>query len=489
MAQAKSLMFQGTGSNVGKSVLVAGLCRAAKHRGLRVAPFKPQNMSNNAAVCPNGGEIGRAQALQARACGLDPDVRFNPVLIKPQSDRQAQIVVNGIVQGTHEAHAFFGSERLKLLPNILQSFNELRAEFDLVLVEGAGSPAETNLRNGDLANMGFAQAADIPVSLIADIERGGSIASLVGTRIVLDDSDNQRIKSFIINKFRGDPSLFDDGLIDIVNRTGWTSYGVIPWLPAVTRLPEEDAVPLEQRHSSDKNKTIKIVAPMLSRIANFDDLDPLRAEPGVEVEFVIPGKPIPMDCDVVILLGTKSALGDMHFVRQQGWDIDVAALARQGKTVMGICGGLQMLGHTLRDPIGMDGQPGTEKGLGLLDISTSMQETKTLRHTTGTHCATGLQCHGYEIHVGETTGVDTERPFVITEFGQDGAGNKSGNVYGTYLHGVFASDDFRAGWLGTLKAGYQSTLNYEQLVEDTLDELASELENHLDIDQLVRDAG
>ena len=488
MVKAKSLMFQGTGSNVGKSVLVAGLCRAAKRRGLKVAPFKPQNMSNNAAVCKDGGEIGRAQALQAKACGLTPDVRFNPVLIKPQTDRQAQVIVNGKVQGTHEARAFFGTERLRLLPDILSSFNNLREEFDLVFVEGAGSPAETNLRTGDLANMGFARAADVPVCLITDIERGGSIASLVGTKAVLDDMDNRLIRGFLINKFRGDPSLFDDGLKDIVERTAWNSYGVVPWLEPITRLPEEDAVPLVDVESIKHLGSLKIAAPMLSRIANFDDLDPLRAEANVAVDFIPPGSPIPMDSDIVILLGTKSALGDMQFIRDQGWDIDIKALARQGKTIMGICGGLQMLGQTLHDPLGMDGAPGSEEGLGLLNITTSMQPRKTVRQTKAKHLNTGVDCEGYEIHVGETNGPDTSRPFSKTVFGDDGASNEAGNVYGTYLHGVFTNDLFRAAWLNSIREGHHSLVNYEQSVENALDELSDALEECLDVDQILRDA-
>lgn len=484
---AKCLMFQGTGSNVGKSILVTGLCRAAKSRGIKVAPFKPQNMSNNAAVCPDGGEIGRAQALQARACGLVPDVKFNPVLLKPQTDQASQLVVNGEVRGAFQARQFFGAEREVLLPDVLNSFQALRDSYDLVLVEGAGSPAETNLRDGDIANMGFATAAQVPVCLIADIERGGSIASLVGTQTVLDRADQSLIKSFIINKFRGDPKLFDEGLEEICQRTGWTSYGVVPWLKETTQLPEEDAVPLDETSRTDK-AGLKIAAPMLSRIANFDDLDPLIQEPDVNVDFIPPGTPIPLDSDVVILLGTKSALGDMQFLKQQGWDIDIQALARHGRTILGVCGGLQLLGKTLRDPEGIDGSPGSESGLGLLDIETSMRSGKTLRETKGQHLVSGASISGYEIHVGETSGRDALRPFAETEFGPDGACNQAGNISGTYLHGLFTNDEFRSAWLASLREGHTSQLRYEQSVEEALDQLAASLEDCLDIDQLLADA-
>ncbi|MFN3235846.1 MAG: cobyric acid synthase [Pseudomonadales bacterium] len=485
---ANSLMLQGTGSNVGKSVLVAGLCRAAKLRGLKVAPFKPQNMSNNAAVCQDGGEIGRAQALQARACGLAPETRFNPVLLKPQSDQSAQIIVNGEVAGLHDAAKFFGKARLKLLPQVLASYDSLAAEFDLVIVEGAGSPAETNLRDGDIANMGFATAARVPVCLVADIDRGGSIASLVGTKAVLSAVDQAMIQGFMINKFRGDPYLFTAGLKDITAHTHWHGYGVIPWLPEVTRLPEEDAVPLQNKQPGDTAGLIKIAVPMLSRIANFDDLDPLSMETNVQVNFIPPGKPLPMDAHAVIIPGTKSTLGDMQFLKTQGWDIDIYALARQGRTILGICGGLQLLGQTLTDSEGSDGAAGKSKGLGLLDISTTMQTRKTVRHTSGQHIATGATCNGYEIHVGATSGPDAARPFLQTQYGPDGACNPAGNIAGTYLHGIFNHDDFRSVWLKTLRSDHSSDFKFDAEIDAALDQLAASLESCLDIDRLLQDS-
>ena len=361
---ARALMIQGTGSDVGKSTVVAGLCRAARRRGLSVAPFKPQNMSNNAAACPGGGEIGRAQALQARAAGLDPTVDMNPVLLKPQADRTSQVVVHGRAVSTLQA-ADYLARRDRLLSPVVESFERLAGGFELVIVEGAGSAAETNLRERDIANMGFARHTQVPVCLLADIDRGGVIASVVGTRAVLDPADAAMVRSFAINKFRGDPALFEDGVRDIERRAGWPCRGVIPWLDAARRLPPEDAVVLDRpgggrrtAGAAGAGDRVRIVAPRLSQIANFDDVDPLRMEPGVDFAFVPPGSPIPRDADVVVLLGTKSTLGDLAFLRSEGWDHDVIAHARSGGRVIGLCGGYQVLGRRVRDPDGVDGPGG-----------------------------------------------------------------------------------------------------------------------------------
>ena len=488
---SRAIMLQGTGSNVGKSVLVAGLCRLAANRGFKVAPFKPQNMSNNAAVCKDGGEIGRAQALQALACRLDPRVEFNPVLLKPESDNSSQLIVRGQVKGTREARQLWGEKRGALLPEVLSTFETLSSEFDLVIVEGAGSPAETNLRQGDIANMGFANAADVPVCLVADIDRGGVIASVVGTQAVLDPIDEAQVCGFLINKFRGDPNLFTDGYQDIQARTSWRGFGIIPWLPETALLPQEDAVPLEHLDSANtlqSNQPVKIVAPMLSRIANFDDLDPLRQEPNVIVDFITPGNPIPLDADAVILLGTKSALAEMRFLRDQGWDTDVLAMSRAGKTVLGICGGLQLLGKEMQDPHGIDGPSGNEQGLGLLEISTCMQPEKTVRENSGQHLESGAAITGYEIHVGETKGPDAETPFARLTTGADGACSPGGKVAGTYLHGVFASDTFRRYWLNALRPGTASDLQYDLNVDSALDQLAASMETHVDIEALLEAA-
>ena len=352
---ARAVMVQGTASDAGKSVVVAGLCRAARRRGFRVAPFKPQNMSNNAAACGDGGEIGRAQALQARAAGLAPRTDFNPVLLKPQTDRGAQVVVHGQPVGMlHAADYRAGGGRL--LGAVMESFARLVAEFDLVIVEGAGSPAEVNLRAGDIANMGFARRAGVPVCLLGDIDRGGVIAAVVGTAAVLDPADRALIAGFLINKLRGDPALFEDGVRIIERHTGWPCFGVVPWVPAAQRLPAEDAASLPAAGRA-RDGRVRIAAPVLSRLANHDDADPLRLEPNVDFEFVAPGRPLPPKADVVLLFGTKSTIGDLAFLRAEGWDHDILAHARAGGRVVGVCGGFQMLG-TPRPRPGGGGRPG-----------------------------------------------------------------------------------------------------------------------------------
>ncbi len=469
-----AVMIQGTGSNVGKSLLVAGLCRALLRRGLVVRPFKPQNMSNNAAVTADGGEIGRAQALQALACGVAPRVDFNPVLLKPETDVGAQVVVHGHRVATVKARDYAGLKPT-LLPKILESFERLKAEADIVLVEGAGSPAEINLRQGDIANMGFAAAANVPVILAGDIDRGGVIAQMVGTHAVLSDTDRALIKGFLINKFRGDPTLFDDGLAEIVKRTNWPSLGVVPYFADAMKLPAEDALDVRSAGSGH----VKIAVPLLSRIANFDDFDPLKAEPDVTLEMVKPGQPLPADADLIILPGTKSTIGDLKFLRAQGWDIDLLAHVRRGGRVLGICGGYQMLGQTIADPDGIEGAPETLSGLGLLNVNTRMSSDKTLTNVTGHHPASGTQITGYEIHIGETTGTDA--PWLEVE-GQP-HGSVNGSVSGCYIHGLFGSDAFRAALLADFGATAQA--NYGQTVEDTLDALAAHLETHLDIDAIL----
>ena len=326
---ARAIMLQGTGSDVGKSVLTAALCRLATRRGLRVAPFKPQNMSNNAAACADGGEIGRAQALQARAAKIEPHTDLNPVLLKPQTDTCAQIVVHGQVAATQEASRYMAN-RHHLMAAVMESFTRLSQAYDLIIVEGAGSPAETNLRAGDIANMGFAQAANVPVCLVGDINKGGVIASLVGTRAVLSEEDAALIKGYIVNKFRGDVSLFQSGIDDIQKHTHWPCFGVIPWLEACAHLPAEDAVALETPQSDGSAGKLKIAAPMLSRMANFDDADPLKQAPEIDFVWIPPGQPIPADTDIVILFGTKSTVGELQFIRQQGWHHDILAHARRG---------------------------------------------------------------------------------------------------------------------------------------------------------------
>lgn len=480
---ARALMFQGTGSDVGKSVIVAGLCRALRLRGMRVVPFKPQNMSNNAAVTADGGEIGRAQALQARAAGIAASVHMNPVLLKPEGDRGSQVVIHGRVSGAI-ASRDWSSRRDRFMTPILDSFGQLASSHEMILVEGAGSPAETNLRAGDVANMGFARAAGVPVVLIGDIDRGGVIASLIGTHAVLDDADRAHIRAFMVNKFRGDPALFADGLRTVAEMTGWHSMGIVPWLAAVSGLPAEDAVPLE-RGAISAAHGLKIAVPMLSRIANFDDLDPLRAEPGVSIVFVPPGTPLPLDADAVILPGTKSTLADLAMLRAQGWDTDILALARAGRRVLGLCGGFQLLGRTIRDGHGLDGAPGEAAGLGLLDVTTEMAGEKTVREAAGVSPAYGAPVRGYEIHLGVTEGPDCRRPLTMLDGQGDGARSPNGLVEGSYLHGLFHADGFRRAWLASFGDGVASTLAFEAQVDAALDSLAADLEKHLDMDGLV----
>jgi adenosylcobyric acid synthase len=482
MAPTPALMIQATGSNAGKSTLVAGLARALVRRGLKVAPFKPQNMSNNAAVTIDGGEIGRAQAVQARAARMPLCVHMNPVLLKPETDTGAQIIVQGKRWGTLRAKNYL-DKKAELMPAVLDSFAHLARGADIVLVEGAGSPAEINLRSGDIANMGFAAAANVPVVLLGDIDRGGVIASLAGTHLVLQADERARIKGFIINKFRGDVKLFDQGLKAVTQLTGWPSLGVVRWLPQAAWLPAEDAVDLD-RASGPSSSSRVIAVPMLARIANFDDLDPLGMEPGVRLLFVRPGEPIPGNADVVILPGSKSTIGDLGYLRVQGWDIDIKAHVRRGGHVLGLCGGYQMLGNSIADPDGVDGRPGTVEGLGLLDITTTMSGDKSTTLVSGIHCASDAAVEGYEIHLGRSIGADCARPVLTLDGRGDGASSANGRIQGTYVHGLFAGDTFRKAWLAHL--GIASKLAYETRIETALDALADHLEAHLDIDQLLK---
>ncbi|APL96251.1 cobyric acid synthase [Sphingobium indicum] len=477
-----AIMLQGTGSDVGKSLLVAGICRALVRRGYSVRPFKPQNMSNNAAVTADGGEIGRAQALQAIAAGVEPHTDMNPVLLKPQADRTSQLVVHGQVRGKLGS-GNFRSARGELLEAVLASYRRLQAQCDIVVVEGAGSPAEVNLRAGDIANMGFARAAGVPVILVGDIDRGGVIAAVAGTKAVIDPADAAMIQGFLINKFRGDPALFEDGYRHIERLTGWRGFGVIPWLGQASRLPSEDAVVLERRRGGPGEKLL-IACPILPRIANFDDLDPLKLEPGVKVMLVPPGQPIPAEAALIILPGSKATIADLQAVRDQGWDIDIRAHRRRGRPILGICGGYQMLGRRIDDPDGMEGPPGGVEGLGLLDVETRLTSAKTLERTGGT--ALGQPFSGYEMHVGRTDGPDCSRPFAMLEGGRpDGASSRDGMVMGTYVHGLFASTALRAALLARL--GHEATSgDYQASVDDALDQIAMQLEDHVDMDGLIR---
>jgi adenosylcobyric acid synthase len=525
-----SLMIQGCGSDVGKSVLVAGLCRLFTNRGIVVRPFKSQNMSNNAAVTLDGGEIGRAQALQAQACRTTPTVDMNPVLLKPQSDVGAQLIVRGRMAGTLDASAH-GRDKRALLDVAVESYRRLSQDSQLMIVEGAGSPAETNLRSNDIANMGLAQALGLPVVLVGDIDRGHVIASLVGAHVVLDPADRAMIRGFIINKFRGNGRLFDEGLRRISDLTGWRSIGVVPWLPAASRLPSEDGVQLERLRALRPSRPhdlpplrserplssptvgarVKIAVPQLSRIANFDEFDPLRDEPEVELVYVPPGRPIPRDTSLIVIPGTKATIADMDFMRSVGWDIDIQAHVRHGGCVLGVCGGYQMLGRSISDPDGIEGSPRTIPGLGLLDVQTVMTGDKTLREVSGVLLGPsarqegGPRSHpfglrtddpgedvpfaGYEMHVGSTTGLGAARPFLRFSDGTvDGAVSADGRVAGCYVHGLFGVTTARA----ALVASVGANPNYEEhsaRVDAALDEIADILEQCLDIAALRAIAG
>jgi adenosylcobyric acid synthase len=474
-------MFQGTGSDVGKSLIVAGLCRAFARRGFRVRPFKPQNMSNNAAVTDDGGEIGRAQALQARACGVSSSVHMNPILLKPQSEVGSQVVVQGKVIGAARAREY-QALKPKLMSAVLDSYARMRTDADLLLVEGAGSAAELNLREGDIANMGFAHAANCPVVLIGDIDRGGIFAQILGVKAALPPEDAAMIVGFIINKFRGDATLFEAAMATIAERTGWRAFGLMPFFAGAARLPAEDAFGLGDKKSR-ANGAVTIAVPMLARIANFDDFDPLRMEPSVRLIFVRPGKSLPIAA-LVILPGSKATIADLEFFRAQGWDIDLLAHARRGGRILGICGGYQMLGKTVSDPQGMEGPPGEIEGLKLLDVATVLTGDKTLRQVEGACLANGAPFQGYEMHIGETSGPDGARPLLRFADGQlDGAMSQSGQIAGAYVHGLFADDRQRAAWLAAL--GTTSGFNYEPTIESTLDALADHCEAHLDCDALL----
>jgi adenosylcobyric acid synthase len=479
---ARALMFQGTGSDVGKSLIVAGLARVLADRGLKVRPFKPQNMSNNAAVTTDGGEIGRAQALQARAARTAPTVHMNPVLLKPQSEIGAQIVVHGRVHGIAKALAY-QHMKPELMPFVLDSFARLKQEADVVLVEGAGSASEINLRANDIANMGFARAADVPVVIVGDIERGGVIASLVGTKAVIEPNDAALVRGFVVNKFRGDPALFAAGMATIADATGWQPLGLIPFFPDARLLPAEDALALDRASPAKPRARTRIAVPILPHIANFDDLDPLDAEPTVELVRVRPGVALPGNADLIILPGSKATIADLAALRQAGFHIDIKAHLRRGGTVIGLCGGYQMLGRTIQDPAGIEGPPGAAEGLGLLDVETVLSGEKRLEPARGE--AGGIAFSGYEMHMGMTSGPDCARQFArLSDGAPDGAVSADGRVIGTYIHGLFGDDRQRAAWLTRLGAG-PSAFGHDTLIESTLDRLAAHMAAHVDVDRVL----
>jgi adenosylcobyric acid synthase len=482
---ARTLMIQGTTSDAGKSTLVAGLCRVLRRRGIRVAPFKPQNMALNSAVTRDGGEIGRAQAVQAQAAGLEPTTDMNPVLLKPHSDTGAQVIIHGKVAADLHARDYHAYKRVARAA-VMQSHERLVARYDAVIAEGAGSPAEINLRDNDIANMGFAEAVDCPVWIVADIDRGGVFAHLVGTLALLAPSERARVQGFVINRFRGDMTLLQPGLDWLERETGKSVLGVLPYLHGL-HLEAEDALPAPGSHEhDDENGQLRIAVLALPHISNHTDFDPLRLHPQVTLTFVAPGASLPA-ADLVIIPGTKNTRGDLAWVRAQGWDTALARHLRYGGRLIGICGGFQMLGQALHDPLGIDGTPGSSTGLGWLQVETTFGPRKQLRQVSGRLALPGAPpVSGYEIHTGESRGPALGRPALHGDAGDDGAISDDGQILGTYLHGLFESPDGCAAllaWAGLARPG---RIDYAAIREANLDRLADALEEHLDLDRLAR---
>jgi adenosylcobyric acid synthase len=477
------LMIQGCTSDAGKSTLVAALCRWARRRGIRVAPFKPQNMALNSAVTVDGGEIGRAQAVQAQAAGLEPHTDFNPVLLKPTTDRGAQVIIHGRAIGSMDARHYHDYKRVAF-EAVMQSHDRLVAAHELVLVEGAGSPAEVNLRDRDIANMGFAEAVDCPVVLVADIDRGGVFAHIVGTLAVLSPSERARIRGFVINRFRGDIALLQPGLDWLARETGKPVLGVLPYLHGL-HLEAEDAVARENAGAAARQ--LRVVVPVLPRISNHTDFDALRAHPQVDLRFLALSDPLPA-CDLVVLPGSKSTRADLDALRAAGWDAQLARHVRYGGRVLGICGGLQMLGQAVHDPHGIESAPGSTQGLGWLELATTLAPEKQLRTVHGRLAVPAdAAVSGYEIHCGVSEGAALTRPFARLDNGRtDGAWSADGRVAGTYLHGVFDHPDALAALLGWAGLTHAAALDIRALREASLERLADMVDEHLDTAALLR---
>ncbi|NCA68735.1 MAG: cobyric acid synthase [Sphingobacteriia bacterium] len=479
----KTLMVQGTTSDAGKSVLVAGLCRCFRRRGMRVAPFKPQNMALNSAVTVDGGEIGRAQAVQAQACGLDPIVDMNPVLLKPNTDRGAQVIIHGRAIGNLDAVAY-QAYKPRARQAVLDSHARLLARFERVVVEGAGSPAEINLREHDIANMGFAEAVDCPVILIADIDRGGVFAHLIGTLALLSASERARVLGFVINRFRGDLALLQPGLDWLERETGKPVIGVLPYLHGL-HLEAEDAVAVAQAEKSDA--ALRVIVPRLPRISNHTDLDPLRLHPRVSVRYVQAGE-TPPPADLIILPGSKSVRGDLQWLRHQGWEPVIARHLRYGGKLIGLCGGFQMLGTRIQDPLGLEGPPGEIPGLGLLELETRLASEKILANVQGRLTLEAAAVTGYEIHAGVSVGAALARPALFLDGAQserpDGAISSDGQILGTYVHGLFESASAASALLRWAGMRGVRMPDYPALREAALERLADSIERHLDLELL-----
>ena len=480
---ARTLMVQGTTSDAGKSTLVAGLCRVLHRRGVRVAPFKPQNMALNSAVAVDGGEIGRAQALQAQAAGIEPTTDMNPVLLKPNTDVAAQVIIHGRAIGNMDAARYHDYKRIAR-EAVLASYSRLAARYEVIVTEGAGSPAEINLRAGDIANMGFAEAVDCPVLLVADIDRGGVFAHLVGTLALLSASEQQRVAGFVVNRFRGDLALLEPGLRWLAAHTGKTVFGVLPYLQGL-RLDAEDAISREPGERG-RGATFKVVVPVLPRISNHTDFDPLRAHPQVQLRFVGPDEP-PPPADLVILPGSKSVRSDLEWLRRQGWPAYLARHLRYGGKLLGLCGGLQMLGRSIADPAGLEGPPGSSAALALLDFETRLEPNKQLRNVAGVlTVAPDAVLKGYEIHAGVSRGPAMARPAAILEGGRaDGAVSDDGQVMGTYLHGVFETPQACGALLRWAGLHNAQGVDYNAVREEAIERLAAAVEGHLEIEKIL----
>ena len=475
-----TLMVQGTTSDAGKSTLVTALCRWLARQGVAVAPFKPQNMALNSAVTAEGGEIGRAQAVQAQAANLAPHTDMNPVLLKPNSDTGSQVIIHGRAVTSMNAVAYHDYKAIAMQA-VLASHDRLSAAYPVVMVEGAGSPAEINLRAGDIANMGFAEAVDCPVILIADINRGGVFAHLVGTLELLSESEQARVQGFIINRFRGDIALLQPGLDWLEQRTGKPVIGVLPYVMDL-HLEAEDGI--DQRQINKADRVLNVVVPVLPRISNHTDFDPLRLHPQVNVQFVGPGQPIP-PADLIILPGSKSVRSDLAYLRANGWDTAIERHLRYGGRVLGICGGLQMLGEQVHDPLGLEGAPGSSDGLGLLAFTTQLEAEKQLRNVRGRLALENAEVSGYEIHAGVTRGSALELPAVQLEDGRcDGACSADGQIIGTYLHGLFESPAACSALLRWAGLPSVQAVDYHALRERDIERLADLVENHLDTARL-----
>jgi adenosylcobyric acid synthase len=477
VANSAALMVQGTTSDAGKSVLVTGLCRVLYRRGIRVAPFKPQNMALNSAVTADGGEIGRAQALQAEAACLSPQVDMNPVLLKPSSDTNAQVIIQGKALEQMNAADFHDYKRVAMNA-VLDSWQRLQQQYEVIVVEGAGSPAEINLRDRDIANMGFAEAADIPVVIVADIDRGGVFAHLVGTLDLLSESEQQRVTGFIINRFRGDIALLQPGIDWLEQRTGKPVLGVLPYLHNL-QLDAEDAIDTQQAAVASEH--VKVVIPVLPRISNHTDFDALRAHPQVELSYIGENQPVP-GADLIILPGSKNVRGDLDWLKANGWDSAIQKHLRYGGKVLGVCGGYQMLGSTISDPQGIEAAPGNSEGLGLLPITTVLGAAKTLQTVTGRITGSGEQLTGYEIHCGRTQIEGSQRPFCTLHDGRDdGFRSADEQIIGTYVHGLFDQADSCKALLRWAGLDKPQAIDRQAIKQREIDRVADCLEQHLDL--------